>query len=181
MHRLRSDDTSSITFQNIAFCIPMPSLSHSPAGARTPSDAGPARRVHPGSRRSPMMYLTGLPPDLAKVDFYLGIGYLGAQVNTNETKESRRFAQRSRPSDTDLFVRVRICRLTLIMIGEGGLYGLGSSLFSRSMRSVQHVPNDDPRMLLRLKCRWMAARLVETSDDHKLALQVLGAEEEEMG
>ena len=66
--------------------------------------------------------------------------------------------------------------LTLIMIGGVGLYGLGSSLFSRSMRSVQRVPKDDPRMLLRVKCRWMAARLVET-----IKLQVLGAEEEEMG
>ena len=66
--------------------------------------------------------------------------------------------------------------LTLIMIGGVGLYGLGSSLFSRSMRSVQRVPKDDPRMLLRVKCRWMPARLVET-----IKLQVLGAEEEEMG
>ena len=53
-------------------------------------------------------------------------------------------------------------RVTLIMIGGVGLYGLGSSLFSRSMRSVQRVPKDDPRMLLRVKCRWMPARLVET-------------------
>ena len=68
--------------------------------------------------------------------------------------------------------------LTLIMMGGLGcsLYGLGSSLFARSMRSVQRVPKDDPRMLLRLKCRWMAARFVET-----IKLQVLGAEEEEMG